>query len=118
MYYQVGLYRYNWAKDECTQVQIIIVKKGIFSINEIFTNTPLKVIESKEKEWFLFQSDCSFVYKRELNNSNLATLDGVKEYMDKFNIEEFNENIKDNFDVKEKQQKDIAKYLKKYRKGM
>ena len=118
MYYLVGLYKYNYAKDEYNHVQRIIVKKSIFATSEIFTNIPLTVVESMEKEWFLFQSDCSFIYKRELNKSNLATLEDVREYMEKFDIEEFNENIRNDFSFKAKEQKNISKYLKSFRKRM
>lgn len=63
MYYRVGLYRYMYDQGKSEFVQTIIVKKGLFSTTEIFTDFSFPKLSEEKIKKLLVQYD--FLYIRQ-----------------------------------------------------
>ncbi len=109
LYSHVDLYLENVGLDinDDIIVYTIIVKKGLFSVNEIITNYKFPVD---------LPNHC-FIKKEQLNSNNIATLDDVKSYVENFDLEKFDNILKSyNYhNIAIKDQKKIKKYLKQRR---
>ena len=120
MYYNVSLYKYDHRSNEKGFVKDIIVKKGVFSSTEIYTNTRFPMINNTvEKDMDLvYNHDFLYVRSASFTDDRIVSLDDVERYFDSFDVEKFNEILQDDYYYSLKEQKLISKYLKSRSKGV
>ena len=118
MYYRVGLYRYMYDQGKSEFVQTIIVKKGLFSTTEIFTDFSFPKLSEEKIKKLLVQYDFLYIRQESFTDNSLASLNDVSKYIDNYDVKKFNKVIEDDYFCKLEQQKNISKYLKSRKKGV
>ena len=126
MYYKIDLYKklvYKTRRKapleeiyDCTPLlvgKIIVEKKWYSAVKKVLTGNIVPVIDDVKTltDYELY------TYKNYFDDDNIASLEEVKKYIEKCDIENINKLFKSSIDYKLYQQKDIKNYLKKNKRG-